>query len=40
MTGYNLPNDSHIVRYVKPSLIDDELVDGSAFVLSVRPKSY
>lgn len=33
MTGYNLPNDSHIVRYVKPSLIDDEIVDGSAFVL-------
>ena len=33
MNGDELPNDSHVVRYVKPSLIDDEAVDGSAFVL-------
>ncbi len=33
MSGDDLPNDSHVVRYVKPSLIDDEIVDGSAFVL-------
>ena len=33
MTGDNLPGDHHIVRYVKPSLIEDEAVDGSAFLL-------
>lgn len=33
MNGDDLPNDNHVVRYVKPSLIDEEVVDGSAFVL-------
>ena len=33
MTGDNLPDDHHIVRYVKPSLVEDETVDGSAFLL-------
>ena len=33
MTGNQIPNDDHVVRYVKPSLVDDETVDGSAFVL-------
>ncbi len=33
MTGDNLPADHHIVRYVKPSLVEDETVDGSAFLL-------
>ena len=33
MKGDNLPDDHHIVRYVKPSLVDDETVDGSAFLL-------
>ena len=33
MTGDNLPDDHHIVRYVKPSLVEDEAVDGGAFLL-------
>jgi len=33
MTGDNLPDDHHIVRYVRPSLVEDETVDGSAFLL-------
>ena len=33
MTGDQLPNDSHIVRYVKPSSIDEGKVDGSEFRL-------
>ena len=33
MTGDQIPDDNHVVRYVKPSLVDDETVDGSAFVL-------
>ena len=33
MTGDNLPNDHHIVRYVKPSLVEEGIVDGSAFLL-------
>ena len=32
MTGDNLPDDHHIARYVKPSLVEDETVDGSAFL--------
>ena len=34
MTGDDLPDDDHVVRYVKPSQFDeDEGVDGSAFQL-------
>ena len=33
MTGDNIPDDHHIVRYVKPTLVEDETVDGSAFLL-------
>lgn len=33
MTGNELPNDNHVARYVRPSLIHDEAVDGSAFLL-------
>lgn len=33
MTGDNLPDDHHIVRYVKPSLVEEGIVDGSAFLL-------
>ena len=33
MTGNELPDDGHVVRYVRPSLVEDETVDGSAFVL-------
>ena len=33
MTGDTLPDDHHIVRYVKPSLVEEETVDGSAFLL-------
>ena len=33
MTADELPYESHVVRYVKPSLVEDETVDGSAFVL-------
>ena len=29
----DLADQGHIVRYVKPSLIEDETVDGSAFLL-------
>lgn len=33
MTGNEIPNDNHVVRYVRPSLVDGETVDGSAFIL-------
>ena len=33
MTGRKLPDGDHIVRYVKPTLIEDGTVDGGAFVL-------
>lgn len=33
MTGDQIPDGDHVVRYVKASLVDDETVDGSAFVL-------
>lgn len=33
MTGDPLPNEDHIVRYVKPSSIDEGEVDGSEFRL-------
>ena len=33
MTGDELSDDGPVVRYVKPSLVEDETVDGSAFVL-------
>lgn len=33
MIGDQIPDDDHVVRYVRPSLVDDETVDGSAFVL-------
>ena len=33
MTGDSLPDGHHIVRYVKPTLVEDEIVDGSAFLL-------
>lgn len=33
MIGDPLPNEDHIVRYVKPSSIDDGQVDGSEFRL-------
>ncbi len=33
MTGDELPDEDHVVRYVRPSLIDDNHVDGGAFIL-------
>ncbi|MYA88474.1 MAG: hypothetical protein F4X97_08500 [Boseongicola sp. SB0662_bin_57] len=33
MSAGEVPEAHHVVRYVKPSLIDEEAVDGSAFVL-------
>ena len=33
MTGNELPEDGHVVRYVRPSLVEDETVDGSALLL-------
>ena len=33
MIGDTLPNEHHIVRYIKPSSIDDDHVDGSEFCL-------
>ena len=33
MIGDNLSDAHHVVRYVKPSLVEDETVDGSAFLL-------
>lgn len=33
MTGNQLPEDDHVVRYVKPSLVEDETIDGGAFLL-------
>jgi len=38
MTGKNLPDDDHIVRYVKSTLIEYGIVDGGAFVL--RPDEF
>lgn len=32
MTSDQIPDEDHVVRYVKPSLVEDEAVDGSAFV--------
>ena len=32
MTNNELSDDHHVVRYVKPSLVDNETVDGSAFL--------
>ena len=32
MIGDSLPHDSHVARYVRPSLIQHEEVDGSAFL--------
>ena len=28
-----IPDEHHVVRYVKPTLIEDEVIDGSAFVV-------
>lgn len=33
MTGDDLPGDSHVVRYAKPTLIDSGKVNGAAFRL-------
>ena len=33
MTGTPISDDDHVVRYVKPSLVDEEMIDGSTFVL-------
>ena len=33
MTGDELPDDDHLIRYVKPSLVDKDTVDGGAFCL-------
>lgn len=33
MTGAILPDDANVVRYVRPSHIDGDIVDGSAFRL-------
>ena len=33
MTDEDLPNSDHVVRYVKPSYIQDGEVDGAAFLL-------
>ena len=33
MTGDDLPDEDHVVRYVRPSLIDDDHIDGGAFIL-------
>ncbi|MDE2717683.1 MAG: hypothetical protein OXI33_11815 [Chloroflexota bacterium] len=33
MIGDEIPDAHHVLRYVKPSLLDGTLVDGSAFVL-------
>lgn len=33
MIGNQLPDDHHVVRYVKPSLVEDETIDGGAFLL-------
>ncbi len=33
MTGDQIPDAHHIVRYVRPTLVDGEAVDGSAFLL-------
>ena len=32
MSDSHLPNDSHVVRYVRPGLVDGEAVEGSAFI--------
>ena len=31
--GDELPDHDHVVRYVKPSLVEDETIDGGAFLL-------
>ena len=33
MTKENLKDDHHVVGYIKPSLIDDSVIDGTAFAL-------
>ena len=33
MTQASLPEPHHVVRYIKPSLVFEETVDGSAFLL-------
>ncbi len=33
MTGADLPDEHHVARYVKPSLVDGDEVDAAAFVL-------
>ena len=33
MISDQIPDEHHVVRYVKPTLVEDEVVDGSAFVL-------
>ena len=32
MSRTHLPNDSHVVRYVRPGLIDSGAIEGSAFI--------
>ena len=33
MTGKDLPDEDHVVRYVRPNLIDNGVVSGVAFCL-------
>ena len=33
MSKASLPDPHHVVRYVKPSLVFQELIEGSAFLL-------
>ena len=33
MTGIELPDDTFVVRYAKPSLINDDRISGAVFVL-------
>ena len=33
MSDKEVPDAHHVVRYVKPSLMDGDFVDGGAFVL-------
>lgn len=33
MTGKDLPDEDHVVRYVRPNLIDNGVVSGGAFCL-------
>ena len=32
MNDTHLPNDSHVVRYVRPGLVDSKAIEGSAFI--------